>query len=142
MKHIIAIVLVSAAVVAIAADKVPAGPKGGRVLEKTSPRAEFFVEKDRTATITFYDAARKPVPAAEQTVTLQADAPSGKQRIEFEKKGDVLASKAKLPEGDAYNVVVQFKSTPEAKPQNYRFKLDTSICNGCKLAEYACACHE
>jgi len=24
------------------------GPKGGRLLEKTEPRAEFYVEKDRT----------------------------------------------------------------------------------------------
>lgn len=37
------------------------GPKGGRLLEKTEPKAEFFLEKDHTATITFYDAALKPV---------------------------------------------------------------------------------
>ena len=34
-------------------------------------------------------------------------------RIEFEKKGDVLVSKTKLPEGDGYNVVVQFKQTTD-----------------------------
>jgi hypothetical protein len=33
---------------AAAADKAEGGPKGGRLLEKTKPRAEFFVEKDRT----------------------------------------------------------------------------------------------
>ena len=42
---------------AAAADKVEAGPKGGRILEKTNPKAEFFVEKDRTVSISFYDAA-------------------------------------------------------------------------------------
>jgi CheY-like chemotaxis protein len=118
------------------------GPKGGRLLEKTSPKAEFFVEKDKTVTINFYDSTLKPVPAAEQSVTVIADAKEGKQRIEFEKKGDSLVSKTKLPEGDGYNVVVQFKQTSDAKPQNYRFKYDTSTCGKCKRAEYACICDE
>ena len=118
------------------------GPKGGRLLEKTEPRAEFFVEKDRSVTITFYDAALKPIPAAAQTVTVIADAKDGKAKVEFEKKGDVLASKTKLPEGDGYNLVVQFKQTAEAKPQNFRFALETHACGGCKRAEYACTCDE
>jgi hypothetical protein len=118
------------------------GPKGGRLLEKTSPKAEFFVKKDKTVTINFYDSTLKPVPAAEQSVTVIADAKEGKQRIEFEKKGDSLVSKTKLPEGDGYNVVVQFKQTSDAKPQNYRFKYDTSTCGKCKRAEYACICDE
>jgi len=126
-----------------AADKkVEAGPKGGRLLDKTSPKAEFFVEKDRTVTIAFYDAKLKPVAAADQSVTVIADAKDGKARLEFEKKGDALVSKTKLPEGDGYNLVVQFRQTADAKPQNFRFKLDLSVCSGCKRAEYACACHE
>jgi hypothetical protein len=132
--------IVCAALFANAAEKVPAGPKGGRLLEKTEPKTEFFLEKDRTATITFYDASMKPIPAADQTVTLHADVPSAKQKIEFEKKGDVLVSRTKLPEGDGYNVVVQYKSRADAKPQNYRFRLDTSKCGGCRRAEYACIC--
>ena len=76
------------------------GPKGGRLLEKTEPRAEFYVEKDRTISITFYDTTLKPVPATAQTVTVIADAKDGKAKMEFEKKGDALASKTKLPEGD------------------------------------------
>ena len=118
------------------------GPKGGRLLEKTEPRAEFYLEKDRTVTVTFYDAALKPVPAAAQTVTVLADAKGGKAKIEFEKRGDVLVSTAKLPEGDGYNLVVQFKPTAEAKPQNFRFKLETHACATCKRAEYACICDE
>ena len=126
-----------------AADKkIPAGPKGGRLLEKTEPKAEFYLEKDHTATITFYDAALKPVPVAGQSVTVIADAKGGKTTVEFEKKGDVLVSKTKLPEGDGYNLVVQFRPSADAKPQNLRFKLDTHICGGCKRAEYACSCHE
>ena len=118
------------------------GPKGGRLLEKTEPKAEFFLEKDHSVTVTFYDAALKPVAVGAQTVTVIADAKDGKATIEFEKKGDVLVSKSKLPEGDGYNVVVQFKQTADAKPQNFRFKLDTHICGECKRAEYACICDE
>jgi len=126
-----------------AADKkVETGPKGGRLLDKTSPKAEFFVEKDHTVTIAFYDAKLKPVAAADQSVTIIADAKDGKTKLEFEKKGDALASKTKLPEGDGYNLVVQFRQTADAKPQNFRFKLDLSFCGGCKHAEYACTCHE
>jgi len=130
-------------VTANAADKKHlGGPKGGRLLEKTEPKTEFFLEKDHTATITFYDAALKPVPAADQTVTVIADSRGGKQKVEFEKKGDVLVSKGKLPEGDGYDLVVQLKQTADAKSQNFRFKLQTHECAGCKRAEYACTCDE
>jgi len=71
-----------------------------------------------------------------------ADAKEGKQKVEFEKKGDVLVSKGKLPEGDGYNLVVQLKEKPDAKPQNFRFKLETHMCETCKRAEYACICDE
>jgi len=120
--------------------KVEGGPKGGRILDKTSPKAEFYVEKDRAVTIAFYDANLKPVPVADQNVTVIADAKSGKTTLEFEKKGDVLASKSKLPEGEGYNVVVQFKQTADARPQNFRFKADLHTCGECKRAEYACTC--
>ncbi len=118
------------------------GPKGGRLLEKTDPRAEFYLEKDHTATITFYDDAMKPVPVAAQTVTLIADTKEGKTNVEFEKKGDVLVSKTNLPDGDGYNLVLQFKQTADTKPQNFRFKLETHTCSGCKRAEYAYICDE
>ncbi len=118
------------------------GPKGGRLLEKTEPKAEFYLEKDHTVTITFYDATLKPVPVAAQSVTVIADAKGAKKTIEFEKKGDVLVSKTKLPEGDGYGVVVQIRQTADAKPQNLRFKLETHTCGGCQRAEYSCTCDE
>jgi hypothetical protein len=141
---IIAVIAVCTGLLAShAADKKHlGGPKGGRLLEKTEPKAEFFLEKDHTATITFYDAALKPVPVGEQAVTVIADAKGGKQKVEFEKKGEVLVSKGKLPEGDGYNLVVQVKEKAEAKPQNFRFKLETHACETCKRAEYACICDE
>ena len=115
-------------------------PKGGKLLDKTEPHAEFVVEKDRSVTINFYNDEMKPVAVTTQTVTVQADAKDGKVKLEFEKKGDTLVSKTKLPEGDGYNVVVQFKQTADAKPMNIRFKLDLAACGECKRAEYACVC--
>ena len=147
MKHQLTWAVALAALIAfanasVAADKDHhhkiAGPKGGRILEKTKPHAELRVEKDQTVTIAFYDEKLKPVPAADQQVTVIA----GKQKLEFEKKGGALVSKGKLPAGDGYQVVVQYKAKPDAKPQNFRFKMDMSTCGGCKLAEYACTCHE
>ena len=116
------------------------GPRGGRFLEKIEPKAEFFVETDKSVSINFYDVTGKPVPAANQHVTVIADAKGGKETIEFEKKGNSLVSKTKLPEGGGYNLVVQFKQTANAKPQNFRFKYDAHTCGECKRAEYACIC--
>ncbi len=126
--------------VTAAESKVEAGPKGGRILEKTSPKAEFYVEKDHSVTIAFYDDKLKPVAVADQNVSVIADVKGTKTRLEFEKRGDTLVSKTKLPEGDGYNLVVQFKQTTEAKPQNFRFTFDSHNCGGCKRAEYACTC--
>jgi len=140
MKYLLFVAALLCGVVSLHAEKIVGGPKGGRLLENTTPRAEFFVEKDHTVTITFYDANLKPIPAANQSVSVVADAKGGKSKLEFEKKGDVLVSKGKLPEGDGYNVVVQFKQTSDAKPQNFRIKFDQKICNECKRPEYACIC--
>lgn len=120
--------------------KIEAGPKGGRLLEKTAPKAEFFVEKDRTVSIHFYDDNLQSVPAGNQQVTLIAESKGGKTRIEFERKDGRLISKAPLPEGDGYNVVVMFKAREDIKSQNFRFALDLHNCGGCQRAEYACTC--
>ena len=130
----------SVAFAAFSADKTVGGPKGGRLLENQAPRAEFLVEKDRTVTITFYDASLKAVPPGEQVVSAIAEPTSGKIKLEFEKKGDVLVSKTALPEGDGYNVVVQIKANPGARPQNFRIKFETHLCGECKRPEYACTC--
>ena len=86
------------------------------------------------------DICLEPVAPGEQAVTVIADAKGGKATLEFEKKGDALVSKTKLPEGDGYNVVVQIKAKTDAKPQNFRLKYDTGTCGECKRAEYACTC--
>ena len=139
---ILAALSLNAAIILSAAEEKVDGPKGGRLLENESPRAEFFVEKDRTVTITFYDQNLKPVPPGEHVVTAVAETKKGKEKLEFEKKGGALASRLPLPEGDGYTIVVQIKARPDAKVQNFRIKYDTSTCRKCRRAEYACICDE
>lgn len=116
------------------------GPKGGRLLENTEPRAEFYVEKDNTVTITFYDGTLKPVAVADQSVTVIAESDGNKTILELEKKEDVLVSKGPLPADHALNLVVQFKQAADAKPSNFRFVYEEHVCDVCKRAEYACIC--
>jgi hypothetical protein len=125
-----------------AAEKIEAGPRGGRLLDADSPRPEFYVEKDRTVSIAFYDADQKRVSPASQSVTAMAEAKTGKTKLEFERKGDFLVSKSPLPEGSGYMVVVQFRANAGARPKNFRIPLNLETCGGCNLAEYACTCHE
>jgi uncharacterized membrane protein len=127
---------------ALAEATIKAGPRKGRLLEVEKEKAEFFVEKDRTISIAFYDADMKALTAAEQTVTATAEAPTGKVKLEFEKKGGLLVSKVPLPAGEHYTVVVQVKPSGAAKPKNFRIKLDLSTCAGCSNPEYACTCDE
>ena len=144
MKTIIRILTVLALAVApaLADAKVKAGPRHGRILELEGVNAEFFVEKDRTISIAFYDAAGKAQPAAAQVVTATAEAPGAKTKLEFEKKDDLLVSKAPLPAGEGYQIVVQAKTGTDAKPKNFRIKLELHTCDKCRNPEYACICDE
>ncbi|MGV3772130.1 MAG: hypothetical protein ACO1QB_04455 [Verrucomicrobiales bacterium] len=125
-----------------AAEKIEAGPRGGRLLQKEAPRAEFFVEKDRTVSIAFYDEKNKQVAPGKQTITVIAEAKDGKKKLEFERKGELLVSTKPLPEGDGYTMVVQLRQSLEAKPTNYRIVMESHTCEGCNLVEYACICDE
>ena len=141
LLHILT-VLALAVAPALADAKVKAGPRHGRILELEGVNAEFFVEKDRTISIAFYNAAGKQQPAAAQVIIATAEAPGAKTKLEFEKKGDLLVSKAPLPAGEGYQVVVQAKTTADAKPKNFRIKLETHECKKCHNPEYACTCDE
>ena len=127
---------------ALADAKVKAGPRKGRVLEMEGKNAEFFIEKDRTVSIAFYDAAMKAVAPTAEVVTGTAEAPNGKVKLEFEKKENLLICKTPLPVGEHYTIVIQVKSTAEAKSKNFRIPLNLSICKPCGNAEYACICDE
>ena len=118
------------------------GPKGGKLLENQAPRAEFFVEKDHTVSLTFYDENLKPVAVKDQSATASVDSEGKKTKIDFVKQGDVLKSSSPLPQGEGYNIVVQLKKDASSKPENFRIKYDTHICGECNRVEYACTCDE
>lgn len=119
---------------------VVAGPSGGKLLDNEPPRAEFYINAEHRVEIRFFDAELKPVTPAEQTAVVIAEAPSGKVKLDLQKDGVVLTSAEALPEGDGYTIVVQLKSAPDAKNQNFRIVYHAEVCGECNRAEYACTC--
>lgn len=117
-----------------------AGPNGGRVITSIEPHAEFFVTADRKVQIAFVDDAIKPIPVAEQSVTVIAGDRTNPTRLTFEKSNDVLLSDKALPAGNDFPVIVQIKATPSAETTLERFNLNLSECPTCKYNEYACTC--
>lgn len=126
--------------VASAHEKITAGPNRGRLLTVVKPAAEFFVTAERKVQITFVGQDGKPVAPADQVVTVTAGDRSAPTKLTFTKTGDVLLSDTTLPAGNGFPTVVQIKLTADAKPIYARFNLDTTVCSGCKNAEYACTC--
>lgn len=122
--------------------KTEAGPRRGRLLATDTPRPEFFVEKDHTVSVKFYDVAGAIVAPTTQQITIIATG-RAKKKFVLEKEGDALVSKEKLPDGDGYKLVVQVRANADAKPKNFRFIFANYICLGtCGNPEYACTCDE
>jgi hypothetical protein len=129
------------AVLAFAAEKIIAGPKGGRLLDTAPHRAEFFVNKDRKVEVTFYDAALKPVAPGAQVVAVTAEPKSGRTPVELTKTATGFVSSAALPAAnEPYRIVVQIRAQPDSRPQNFRIDLNLEFCGECRKAEYACTC--
>ncbi len=145
MKSIRNLILTSISLLAtaavFAAKPIP-GPKGGKIVTTEAPHVEFFVEKDRTVTVSFYDKDLKPVAPGVQVVSAVAEAKTGKVNISFSAKDGSLVSTSPLPEGDGYRVVLQVRDNAGAKPKNYRVEFHDEVCDECKRAEYACICED
>ncbi len=139
LKIISALFVLAFTAGALIAKPIP-GPKGGRILTTEAPHAEFFVEKDHSAIVTFYDAALKPVAPGDQVINAVVEAKTGKMKIEFAKTATGFVSKTLLPEGDDYNIVVQIRASADAKPKNFRVYYEDKLCEECKRPEYACIC--
>jgi hypothetical protein len=137
---VLALAALSSAVSLTGAEKIVAGPRGGRLLDTEPQKAEFFVNADRKVEVTFYDAALKPVAPAGQSVAVTAEPTSGKTTLELEKTAKGFVSKSALPAGEPYRVVVQVREKPDARPKNFRIDLNLEKCGECKNAEYACTC--
>jgi hypothetical protein len=143
MKKLLPIIALTASLAAsaFAEEKIAPGPLGGRLLALDGQKAEFFVEPDRTVVVAFYDDALKKVAPAGQVVTVTADAPSGRARLDFKPAGDVLKSTAPLPEGENYLIVLQIRPSADAKPKNFRITYLAHKCSECGRVEYACICN-
>lgn len=141
ISRVILLASITAVATASAASLVEAGPRHGRILRLESAKAEFFVEANRTVSMAFYNEANQPQPHGGRVITVIAEAPGGKQTLEFEPKGDLLISKSPLPEGNFYNVVVQVREKADGKPKNFRIVLDLNQCVPCGNPEYACTCN-
>ncbi|MES2924466.1 MAG: hypothetical protein V4819_23135 [Verrucomicrobiota bacterium] len=131
--------LVASLAFATAAEKIKA-PNGGRIIYSVTPKAEFVVTKDKKAEVRFLDDTGKVIAPAAQTVTVVMGDRANPTKLAFAKDGDKLVSDKAVPEGDSLPVVLQIKSTPDAKTVTAKFNLNMSTCPECKLNEYACAC--
>ena len=120
--------------------RVVPGPNGGRIIEVAGTHAEFFVQPDRKARVTFYSEDMMPLPPGEQLISAVAEAPAGKAKLEFDKTSDGFVSRTALPEGEGYRIVLQIKPAADAKAQNFRIDFESKLCGECKMAEYACVC--
>ena len=141
MKTTIASIAALAASLAFAtaAEKIKA-PNGGRIIDAVEPHAEFLVTKDKKIEIRFLDDAGKVVAPAAQAVTVTMGDRSAPTKLAFTKDGDKLVSDKTIPEGKELPVVVQIKTTADAKSVTEKFNLNLADCPTCEHAEYACTC--
>ena len=121
-------------------EKKEPGPNGGRILTSIEPHAEFLVTADRKVQITFVDDAFKPIAPAAQVVTVTTGERSAPVKMTFAKTETAFLSEQSVPAGNNFPVVIQIKTTPDAKAMVEKFTLNLSNCPDCKHAEYACIC--
>jgi hypothetical protein len=121
-------------------EEAAAGPNGGKVLHGVEPHLEFLVTEDRKVKITALGEDGKAIPIGDQTVSVTGGSRSNPTRMSFAKSGDVLVSDSAFPEGNDFPVVVQIKTTPDAKAAIEKFNLNLNDCPTCKYKEYACIC--
>ncbi len=142
VRTIITVLTLACSVLSLHAEKIVAGPRGGRLVATEPHQAEFFVNKDRKAEVTFYDASLKPAAIQEQVVALIAETPSGRSTIALQKTSTGFISVDALPAGESYRIVMQVREKPNNKPQNFRINFNLAECGECKHAEYACTCDD
>lgn len=131
--------LITGITFAAAADKIKA-PNGGRIIDTVEPKAEFLINTDKKIEIRFLDDAGKVVAPAAQVVTVTMGDRANPTKLAFAKDGEKLVSDKVIPNGKALPVVVQIKTTPDAKSATAKFSLNLAKCATCEHAEYACTC--
>lgn len=136
MKTLLLSLLSIGALVAAEPAKPAAAPRPGRPLEAPGVRADFLIQQDRKATVTFVDEAGKPTARGDRTVTLKVD---GKD-VALEAQPNGFVTKEPLQAKEPAQIVVQVRAKADAKPANFRVTLNTSLCGECKRPEYGCTC--
>ena len=124
------------ALVAAEPAKPAADVQPGRRLEAPGLRAQFVIQSDRKASVSFVDEAGKPVARGERTVIVKVD---GKD-IALEPQPNGFITKDPLQAKEPAPIVVQIRTSAVAKPTNFRLTLNTSLCGECKRQEYGCTC--
>ena len=115
-------------------------PNKGRIIDSVEPHAEFLVTKDKKIEIRFLDDAGKVIAPAAQVVTVTMGDRSAPTKLAFTKDGDKLVSDKVVAEGESLPVVLQIKTTPDAKAVTEKFNLNMANCPACSNPEYACTC--
>ncbi len=137
--HPVAAIIITSLSFASAAEKIKA-PHGGRIIHAVEPHAEFLISKDKKIEIRFVGEDGKVIAPAAQVVTVTMGDRTAPTKLEFTKDGDKLVSDKIIPEGENLPVVLQIKSTPDAKSVTKKFNLNMSNCPTCSHVEYACTC--
>ncbi|TDU71067.1 hypothetical protein EI77_02185 [Prosthecobacter fusiformis] len=120
---------------------VELGPNGGRILEfsKDETMHGEVTVKDGKFNIALLDKDMKPVSLDKQEITVSTgdrDKPT-RLTVEKDKKGFSLPVVA-----EGQWLIVQYRSSPDAKPITARMNYDTGICSGCNKAEWLCQCKD
>ena len=136
MKTIILSLLSIGALVAAEPAKPASAARPGRALEAPGVRADFVIQPDRKAAVTFVDEAGKPAVRGDRTVNIKVD---GKD-VALEPRADGFITKEPLPAKEPVPIIIQIRAKADGKPANFRVMLDTSLCGECKRPEYGCAC--
>ncbi len=131
--------LVASLAFATAAEKIKA-PNGGRIIDTVTPNAEFLVTTDKKVEVRFLDETGKVIAPDVQTVTVVMGDRAAPTKLAFAKDGDKLVSDKVIPDGKELPVVLQIKTTPDAKAVTEKFNLNLAKCPTCSNAEYACTC--
>ena len=123
-----------------AAQEPQGGPNGGRLITIVEPYLEFLVTPERFVQITFLGRDGQVIPVADQVVSAIGGDRSAPTKVEFVEDEGRLISTAALPEIKRMPIILQIKTTPDAKPVRETFYLNMSGCPSCEYKEYACIC--
>ena len=136
MKTLLLSLFSIGALIAAEPAKPAADVQPGRRLEAPGLRAQFVIQSDRKASVSFVDEAGKPVARGERAVTLKVD---GKD-VAMEPQLNGFITKDPLQPKEPAPIVVQIRASAVAKPTNFRLTLNTALCGECKRQEYGCTC--